>query len=37
MDRFNRRLHELIKEGWFLAEDAEEFRGAAQASEALWR
>jgi hypothetical protein len=30
LERFNRRLDELVGEGWFLAEDAEEFRVEAQ-------
>ncbi len=30
VDRFNRRLDELVEEGWFLAEDAEEMRAEAK-------
>lgn len=30
LERFNRRLDELIDEGWFLAEDAEEMRAEAE-------
>jgi hypothetical protein len=33
VERFNRRLDELIGEGWFLAEDAEGMRKEAQAAE----
>lgn len=32
VERFNRRLDELIAEGWFLAEDAEEMRKEAQSA-----
>jgi Alpha/beta hydrolase domain len=30
IDRFNRRLDELVEEGWFLAEDAGEMRAEAK-------
>jgi hypothetical protein len=30
VDRFNRRLDELIAQGWFLAEDADEMRAEAE-------
>jgi hypothetical protein len=32
VDRFNRRLDELVEEGWFLAEDADEMRAEAKAA-----
>ena len=33
VERFNRRLDELIGEGWFLAEDADEMRAEAEKAE----
>jgi hypothetical protein len=30
VERFNRRLDELITEGWFLADDADEMRAEAE-------
>ena len=32
VDHFNLRLDELVEEGWFLAEDAEEMRAEAKAA-----
>ncbi|MFI5047671.1 MAG: alpha/beta hydrolase domain-containing protein [Acidimicrobiia bacterium] len=29
VDRFNRRLDELLAQGWLLADDADELRGEA--------
>ena len=33
VDRFNRRLDELVEEGWFLAQDAEGMRAEAKSAE----
>ena len=33
VDRFNRRLDELVEEGWFLAQDAEGMRAEAKSGE----
>jgi hypothetical protein len=33
VERFNRRLDQLIGEGWFLAEDAQEMRDEADRAE----
>ena len=37
VERFNRRLDELVAQGWFLAEDADEMRAEAEEAERALR